>query len=158
MTQFFSLAELIENLCLSDMRGHSKCHDLWVVVVKTMTLSPTNPHPMMWAGRWGGHIVNYNYPTVTMQWMTHTATLSHWISGGGTGGWEGHTVNHIHLKATRQWMTHTVTLNHWISGGGTASMAGHAMTTESPSITSTLLFPESITDGGTAKSTCCCYS
>jgi hypothetical protein len=48
-------------------------------------------------------------------------------------------------------MTNTVTLNHWISGGGTASMAGHAMTTESPSITSTLLFPESITDGGTAK-------
>jgi len=48
-------------------------------------------------------------------------------------------------------MTHTVTLNHWISGGGTASMAGHAMTTVSPSITSTLLFPESITDGGTAK-------
>ena len=90
--------------------------------------------------------------------MTHTAILSHQISGGGNGGWEGHTVNHIHPKATRQWMTHTVTLNHWISGGGMASMAGHAMTTESPSITSILLFPESITDGGTAKITCYCYS
>jgi len=55
-------------------------------------------------------------------------------------------------------MTHTVTLNHWISGGGTASLAGHAMTTESPSITSTLLLPESVTDGGTAKITCYCYS
>jgi len=105
----------------------------------------------MWAGRWGGDIVNYKYSTVTRQWVTHTATLSHQISGGGTGGWEGHNVNHIYPKARRQWMTHTVTLNHWISGGGTASTAGHAMTTVSPSITSTLLFLESITDGGTAK-------
>lgn len=152
------VTKLNEHLCLSDMRGHSQCHNLWVVVVNSMTLSPTNPHHMMQAGRWGGHIVNYNYPTVIRQWMTHTATLSHQISDGGTGGWEGHTVNHIHPKATRQWMTHTVTLNHWISGGGTASMAGHAMTTESPSITSTLLFPESITDGGTAKIMCCCCS
>jgi len=34
-----------------------------------MTLSPTNPHHMMWAGGWGDHIVNYTYPTDARQWM-----------------------------------------------------------------------------------------
>jgi len=38
MTQFLSLTELTENLCLSDMRGHSQCQNLWVVVVNSMTL------------------------------------------------------------------------------------------------------------------------